>query len=132
MDADADAGSDAQAGDDSGARASRAPRPFDPRASRRTDDANAFIPDPDGGPAHTNDDLAETLGEGFVEAATTGEDVDDEVLDQVVSEEIGGPFIESDATREMASGIDEANPEDAEVEPLPRAVAGLVHNPPEE
>ena len=124
-------GGSSQSGSE-GNRGRHGPHPFEARASSRTDDANAFLPDPDGGPVHTDDDLAETLGEGFVEAATTGDDVDGEVLDRVVSEEIGGPFIVSDAATELASGTDEANPPDADVEPLPRAVAGLVENPPED
>jgi hypothetical protein len=108
------------------------PRPFEPHAVRRSDDADAFFPDPDGGPARVSDDLAETLGESFIEAATTGEDVGDEVGDQVVPEEVGGPFVEAEASREFADDVDEANPEDAEKEPLPRAVAGLVALPPED
>jgi hypothetical protein len=73
--------------------------------------------------------LAESLGEGFVAAATTGENVEDEVLDQVVPEEIGGPFIETRDTQEFALGSDDMNPEEAEPEPLPRAVSGLVSAP---
>lgn len=108
------------------------PRAFEPRAATRSDDANAFLPDPDGGPAHTNDDLAESLAEGYIASATSGEDMNDEALDQIVPEEIGGPFVETDAAHEFASGTDEANPEGAEVEPLPRAVAGLVATPSDE
>lgn len=105
-------------------------RPFDPRAQRRSDDAQAFLPDPDErGWGPVSDDLAETLGEGFVAAATTGENVEDEVLDQVVPEEIGGPFIETRDTQEFALGSDDMNPEEAEREPLPRAVSGLVSAP---
>lgn len=105
-------------------------RPFEPRAHRRSDDAQAFLPDPDErGWGPVSDDLAETLGEGFVAAATTGENVEDEVLDQVVPEEIGGPFIETRDTQEFALGSDEMNPEEAEPEPLPRAVSGLVSAP---
>lgn len=97
----------------------------------RHDDANAFMPDPDGGPARISDDLAEDLAEAFVDSATRGDDADDAKLDGVVSEEIGGPFLETSAIDEFATDTDEANPPDAEREPLPRAGAGLVQQPPD-
>ena len=106
--------------------------PHGPYAHGRSDDANAFIPDPDGGRAHTDDDLAENLAEEFVEAATRGNEVAEETLDEVVPEEIGGPFVETSAAEEFATDIDESNPVDAEAEPLPRPVAGLIQNPAEE
>src|SRR5262245_30227561 len=84
--------------------------------SGRSDDANAFIPDPDGGPARTDDDLAESMAEEFLEAATRGNEVAEEVLDEVVPEEIGGPFVETTAAEEFAAGVDESNPADAEPE----------------
>jgi len=103
------------------------------RSAARSDDADAFIPEPEQGkPARTDDDLAEALAEGFVASATAGENVEDEALEAFVPEEIGGPFIESGAEREFAQGIDEANPEGADREPLPRAVAGLVQDATEE
>jgi hypothetical protein len=95
----------------------------------RTDDANAFIPDPDGGPAHTDDDLAENMAEEFIEAATRGNEVAEEVMDEVVPEEMGGPFVETSAAEEFATDTDESNPLDAEPEPLPRPVAGLIQLP---
>ena len=96
---------------------------FSPRG--RTDTADAFMPDPGEGPARIRDDLAEVLAEDFVRSATSGEDVDDEVMEQVVPEEYGGPFVESSADEEFAEGTDESNPVDALPEPLPRAVHGL-------
>src|SRR5262245_10632916 len=75
-------------------------RDFDQRPPRtnnhRTDDANAFMPDPEGGPARIADDLAENLAEEYLQAATQGYDAEED-LDQVVPEEIGGPFIETSA-----------------------------------
>jgi hypothetical protein len=94
----------------------------------RSDDANAFIPDPEGGPAHTNDDLAESLAEGFVLGATQS-DEDEVTLDGVVPEEIGGPFVETSGEVEFADGSDGSNPEDASREPIPRPMAGLVQPP---
>ncbi|MDP9033252.1 MAG: hypothetical protein M3O50_00470 [Myxococcota bacterium] len=81
---------------------------------------------PDGGRAFVErrrglpDDLAEQLGEEAVAKATTGgEDVGEESLDQVVPEEVGGPFVESTAEQEFAAGTDPSNPADAEPEPFP-------------
>lgn len=88
------------------------------------------MPDPEEGPARAPDDLAETLAEDFVQSATTGEDADDEALDQIVPEELGGPFVETSAAEELAAGTDASNPEDAQREPLPRAMHGLAEKPP--
>jgi hypothetical protein len=103
--------------------------PPDPEHLRRTDGGDAFIRDPGDGPAVTSDDLAESLAEGYLRSATSGEDLTDEILDQVVPEEIGGPFVETSAADEFAGGTDGSNPEDADAEPLPRAVSGLVQPP---
>jgi hypothetical protein len=107
-------------------------RPSLVRRTERSDSGDAFFPDPqNGGPARAPDDLAETLAEDYVASATTGGNVDDEVLNQVVPEEIGGPFIETSPGEEFAEGYDESNPEDATVEGRPMAVAGMVERPPE-
>jgi hypothetical protein len=92
----------------------------------RTDDGTAFMPDPEGGPARIADSLAENLAEEYLESATRGDDSVEEALEAIVPEEIGGPFLETSASDEFADGLDAANPEDAEAEPLPRPVAGLV------
>ena len=94
--------------------------------SGRSDSGEAFLPDPSEGPVAVDDDLAEMFGEDFVLNATTGGgDAAEEKLDQIVDEEFGGPFIETTAAEEFAQGTDESNPEDAEREPLPRAIHGL-------
>jgi hypothetical protein len=95
----------------------------------RADSADAFIRNPDDGDITVDDDLAETLAEEFVHAATSGENQAEEALDQMVPEEIGGPFIETTAEEEFADGTDESNPADAEPEPIPRAVTGLAARP---
>ena len=100
-------------------------------ARQRSDDANAFMPDPEDGPARISDDLAEDLAEDYLQAATQGMEVE-EVHDQIVPEEIGGPFVETTAADEFAHDTDEANPEDASREPLPHPVAGLVMAAPED
>jgi len=97
----------------------------------RSDDGNAFMPDPGEGPAHIRDDLAENLAEDYLQAATQGPEVEED-LDQIVPEEFGGPFVETTAAEEFAQGVDDANPEDASREPLPRPVAGLVMAPDDE
>jgi hypothetical protein len=111
-------------------RSAEPTRPPQVRKVERSDSGDAFFPDPEDGPARAPDDLAETLAEDHLLSATTGSDVDDEVLNQVVPEEIGGPFIETSASEEFAEGTDESNPEDAEVEGRPLAVSGMVEKPP--
>ena len=107
------------------ARQAHAPLAVAPAGRGRTDTADAFMPDPEDGPAIIRDDLAEVLAEDFLRSATSGDDIDDEVMAQVVPEEFGGPFVESSADEEFAEGTDESNPVDAVPEPLPRAVHGL-------
>jgi hypothetical protein len=64
-------------------------RRFEPHAAEdRPDDANAFLPDPGDGPARASEDLAESMAEGFIEAATTGEEPDEQTLDAGYSEEL--------------------------------------------
>ncbi len=69
--------------------------------------------------SRSSDDLAESLGEQFVEAATTGEDAAEKALDQEVPEERGGPFVRSNAGIEFAEGTDKSNPRGAKREPFP-------------
>ncbi len=95
-----------------------------PVKRQRPDDGNAFIPDPQGGPALAGDDLAEELAEQFVASATSAEETMPDELDQEVPEEIGGPFIVSDAGREFASGTDASNPRGSVREPMPSPMRG--------
>jgi hypothetical protein len=95
----------------------------------RADSADAFIRNPDDGEMNSDDDLAETLGEEFIHSATSGENQAEDTLDQIVPEEIGGPFVETSAEEEFADDVDESNPSDAEPEPMPRAVGGLSARP---
>lgn len=86
--------------------------------SGRSDDRDnrAFFMKP-----RARDDLAEQLAEEFVEAATTGEDESEEMLNQDVPEDRGGPFIVTPAGTEFAYDTDASNPEDATREPFPKA-----------
>jgi hypothetical protein len=113
-----------------GAEPEPEPEPEEPHRAGRSDDADAFLPDPsDDGPAHSSDDLAEVLAEDFLESATRGNDVYEDELERPLPDEVGGPFVVTDANEEMADDIDESNPADAEPAARPRAVAGLVQRP---
>jgi hypothetical protein len=70
--------------------------------------------------ARSKDDLAEQLGEEFVASATTGEAEGEDVLNQDVPEERGGPFVVSTGGVEFAEGTDASNPKGAKREPFPR------------
>jgi hypothetical protein len=89
---------------------------------KRSDDADAFIPDPAEGPAHSDDDLAESLAEEFIVAVTSAEEPGEDVRDEVLTEELGGPFLEVPASEEFDRATDASNPPDADREPFPRAV----------
>ena len=80
-----------------------------------TADAPAFIDGP-----QTHDDAAEKYGEGFVQAATSGDDLDAGSLDEVSVEEAGGPFITTTGAVEFAKGTDKSNPKGAKREPFPK------------
>jgi hypothetical protein len=117
----------------SGAGRSESAPATQPAAHRRerSDDGNAFIPDPGDGPARTRDDLAENLAEGFLQSATSGESVTEEQNDEVVPEELGGPFVETSASEEFADGTDESNPADAEAAALPTTNGEMAASPEE-
>ena len=88
--------------------------------------AQSGLHEDDGGRAflkrsnRSKDDLAEELGEEFVQGATSGEADGEESLNQVVEEETGGPFVNSTGGTEFAEGTDASNPETAEREPFPK------------
>jgi hypothetical protein len=50
------------------------------------------------------DDLAEELGEEFVRSATSGEQAAQDIRDEEVPEESGGPFVETSGRSEFAYG----------------------------
>jgi hypothetical protein len=86
--------------------------------SRETprDETSGFFEDP-----RTQDDLAEVLGEEFVGGATSGEGAGEDVANQEVPEEVGGPFVVTSANTEFAEGTDESNPKGSRREPFPRS-----------
>jgi hypothetical protein len=81
-------------------------------------DGAAFLPS-----RLRRDALAEELGEGFLRSATGAEDDEEDTLEQVVTEESGGPFIVTTGATEFAHDADESNPADATREPFPRTSA---------
>ncbi|WP_394847749.1 hypothetical protein LZC95_09835 [Pendulispora brunnea] len=91
----------------------------------RTDDADAFIPDPYGrgqsGHTRAAEPIAESLAEDFLASATSGEEVTQELRDALNADEVGGPFVETQAQEEFAVTVDEMNPVDAIPEPFPTA-----------
>jgi hypothetical protein len=90
----------------------------------RPDSGDAFFPDPGEGPAHTKDDLAEELAEGFLTSATSAEESLPDVLEGEVPEEMGGPFVPTTGKQEFAKGVDASNPRGAKKEafPTPNAI----------
>lgn len=61
----------------------------------RKDGGRAFLPDSNGGhTSHTRDTLAESLAETFLASATSGEEQSEDVMNELVGEELGGPFVE--------------------------------------
>jgi hypothetical protein len=66
------------------------------------------------------DDLAEGLGEEFVEEVTSGENEGADLQDRELSEERGGPFVVTTGATEFADGTDASNPKGSKREPFPR------------
>jgi hypothetical protein len=79
-------------------------------AKVRKDDADAFITEADQ-VAGTPDDLAQHLAEEFLRSAAGGEDSEEDSRDEVLAEEMGGPFIESGPEEEFGSTLDRDVPE---------------------
>jgi hypothetical protein len=70
-------------------------------------------------PGAEKDDLAEELGEEYVEAATSGEQSSEDTRDAELPEESGGPFVQTSAATEFAYDTDASNPKDAKRAPFP-------------
>jgi hypothetical protein len=60
------------------------------------------------------------LAEEVVGKATSGEDTGEDVANQDVDEEVGGPFVLTTAGTEFAEGTDASNPKGSRREPFPR------------
>ena len=70
-----------------------------------------------------NDSLGEELGEAAVASAVSGDQEDENIRDEDLPEESGGPFVTTSARQELARGTDGSNPEDAEPADFPTANA---------
>jgi hypothetical protein len=71
------------------------------------------------GDGEERDDLREELGEAFVQTITSGQQAAEDIRDQTVTEESGGPFVITTGAVEFAQGTDGSNPADAEPAPFP-------------
>lgn len=61
-----------------------------------------------------DDELGRELGEEFVRTVTSGRHAAEEMHEEEVTEEHGGPFVTTTAGEEFAEGTDASNPADAE------------------
>ncbi len=91
------------------------------RRHPRSDDGNAFIEDPDGGPIGVDGSVDEEMVEDFLRTVTTGQESGEDLRDQDFPEDSGGPFVISTAEQELADDVDDSNPVGAlrEAEPTP-------------
>jgi hypothetical protein len=83
---------------------------------RVQDRDGAFI----GRSGRSRDNLAEAMGETWIETATSGEDENEDVFNQSVPEDEGGPFVTTTAGQEFAEGTDASNPKGSKREAFPR------------
>lgn len=60
----------------------------------RLDDGDAFVPDVCRTHAPLADGDAEAAGEEVIACVTSGEYIDEDARDEVLIEEVGGPFVE--------------------------------------
>jgi len=94
------------------------------------DDGHAFLPDPsEDGRSLTDtgdaaNDFGEELGEEYLLAATGNIDVGEQEFGRASETENGGPYLEVDASEELADDVDEANPPGATRQPFPTAMRG--------
>jgi hypothetical protein len=86
------------------------------REGRVRDPDGAFI----GRAGRSTDNLAEAMGETWVQTATSGEDENEDVFNQSVPEDDGGPFVTTTAGQEFADGTDASNPTRSKREPFPK------------
>jgi hypothetical protein len=82
------------------------------------------VQDPDGAfigrSGRSRDHLAEAMGETWIETATSGEDENEDVFNQSVPEDEGGPFVTTTAGQEFAEGTDASNPKGSKREAFPK------------
>jgi hypothetical protein len=77
------------------------------RGSERSDDANAFVPDPlEANKPGIPEPDAESFAEEFITSATAAEPVEEDARDEVVDEEQGGPFLIETVEEETIDAAD--------------------------
>jgi hypothetical protein len=86
------------------------------QGSQRPDGGKAFVRESDG---TSSDTFATEMGKDFLIAAETGREVLEELSDEDMPEDSGGPFIVSTAGNEFADGVDASNPTGADREAFP-------------
>jgi hypothetical protein len=101
------------------------------RQRRNTRDGDAFIRESDQ-VSGAHDDLAEYLAEGFLLSAVSGESSEEDTRDQVVEEELGGPFIEASSVQEFGATRFSDGDDTGEASPLPTALGPLAIAGPDE
>ena len=85
------------------------------RSDRPPRGPDSFVDKP-----RTGDTLVEELGEEYVKSANSGEYEAEDSQNQDVSEEVGGPFVQTTGDQEFARGTDASNPKGSTREPFPR------------
>ncbi len=86
------------------------------RHEARKDGGKAFVRESDG---VSSDVFATEMGRDFLSAAETGVEVIEELSDESMPEDAGGPFQTTAAATEFAEGVDASNPPGATREPFP-------------
>jgi hypothetical protein len=77
------------------------------RGGERSDDANAFVPDPlEANRPGIPEADAESFAEEFITSATAAEPVEEDARDEVVDEEQGGPFLIETVEEETIDAAD--------------------------
>ena len=77
------------------------------KTPQRSDHADAFIRESDHG-AEMHDDLAQHLAEEYLRSAATGDEPEELSREELLAEELGGPFIESRAEQEFGTTMTRA------------------------
>jgi hypothetical protein len=85
------------------------------RSDREPRGPDGFIDKP-----RASDTLVEELGEEYVKSANSGEYEAEDTQNQDVTEEVGGPFVQTSGDQEFARGTDASNPKGSTREPFPR------------
>jgi hypothetical protein len=95
--------------------------------SERSDGADAFIPE-SAQIRGTSDDLAELLAEQYLREAS-GDDSEEGARDDVVPEELGGPFVESSPDAEFGETEKEERGDHIRPDGTNRWAGGPTRNP---